>query len=524
MKQALIVLLALLLVPLPTAPAWAQTTEADVYVAQAVLDFDEQRYEAAFENLRRALDIEPDHVEALYYSGVIRMAQRRPAEAVPFLERARAKAPAHMSVAFQLGLAFFAQQQYDRAQPLLEQVFRGQPDRESLGYYVGFMRYRTKDYQSALSAFRAGRSTDPEIQQLTRLYTGLAFAVLGLPAQAAAEVEQALRLAPGSALTGPAERLRDTITAARQRERRFSAELRLGFFYDDNVAVVPDPASREPLVPILRLPKHESTGELAGLRAEYVWFRSDKVDATLGYSFFGTYNNEIPNFNVTNHFASTGAIYKTALGTMPAQAGLQYAFDALFLDENEFVRRSTVTLFGALVESELHLTQLYARYQNKKFSREERIFTPPPVPAEKRSADNTMVGFLHFLRFAQDRHFLKAGYQFDYDDTEGRNYRYRGHRFLVGGQYTLGWQSLRLKYDFDLHIRDYLHRNDLLPTTDPDTKRRADQEWTNILRAELPLPRNLTLSGEIQQTSVNSNLKVFDYHRNVYSLILSWTY
>src|SRR5207247_2823207 len=102
--------------------------------------------------------------------------------------------------------------------------FKTSPELDGLGYYVGFLRYRKKDYRGALAAFRGGRSADPELQQLTRFYTGLALGVLGLPGQAAAEVEQALRLAPGSQLTRPAERLPDTIVASRPQERRVFRE------------------------------------------------------------------------------------------------------------------------------------------------------------------------------------------------------------------------------------------------------------------------------------------------------------
>src|SRR3989449_10782640 len=98
------------------------------------------------------------------------------------------------------------------------------PPRSTLFPYTTL--FRSRDSRGALAAFRAGRASDPEIQQLTRFYSGLALAVLGLPTQAAAEVEQALRLAPGSAVTGPAERLRDTIVAARATERRLSLDAR----------------------------------------------------------------------------------------------------------------------------------------------------------------------------------------------------------------------------------------------------------------------------------------------------------
>src|SRR2546426_4002728 len=74
----LLVLAASLQALWPVARGGAQTTEADVHVAQAIIAIDERRYDAALAELKRALEIEPDHVEALYYTGVVYAAQRRP--------------------------------------------------------------------------------------------------------------------------------------------------------------------------------------------------------------------------------------------------------------------------------------------------------------------------------------------------------------------------------------------------------------------------------------------------------------
>ena len=519
--RTLVALIAVVAVLLPCLPltVLAQTTEADVYVAQGVIDFDDKRYDEAMANFRKAVEIEPDHVEALYYMGVVNMAQRRPEEAVRFLERARLKAPTDTSVAYQLGLAYFAQQQYDRALPLLEEVFRTNPTQDSLGYYVGFMRYRNKDYRGAVQAFRAGRSSDPEIQQLSRFYTGLALAVLGLPAQASAEVEQAMSLAPSSALTGPAERLRDTLVAARQQERRLSAEVRFGVFYDDNVAVIPNPTgtSKEPLVGALRRAGSSSSGELAGLRADYVFYRDERIDASIGYSFFATYNNELPSFNVMDHLGNLGATYKTSLWSMPAQAAVNYTYDALFLDQKIFVQRHTGSLIGAVAEDDINLTQVFFRIQDKDFD----AGSPKP---EDRDAKNYMVGALHLWRFAQDRHLIKIGFQQDWEYADGRHYTYQGQRIQAGAMYTLPWWALRAKWDFDVHFRQYQNTNLFLPTTRPAQMSRRDQEVNNIFRLELPLPHSLTLSGEYLLTHNRSNIQVFDYSRSVLSLILSWNY
>jgi hypothetical protein len=277
-------------------------------------------------------------------------------------------------------------------------------------------------------------------------------------------------------------------------------------------------------------------GELLGLRVGYSWLRDvwnrEDWDSTIEAAFFGTYMNDVPKFNVLDQLFSVSVAHRVDLFGMPMQPGGQYAWDIVVLGDREFLRRHTLSLFTTLVENERHLTQVVARYQNKQFN--ETL--PLPPKAEFRDADNWMAGFTHLLRFAEDQHYVKLGYQLDYDDTRGTNYEYLGSRFLVGGQYTLPWLGVRLKYDLDAHIRGYRHRNTLLPTTDPGSRRRQDEELTQIARVELPLrwlaipgsslftDKSFTLAGEYQRTDARSNLAAFDYTRNVISLTLSWTY
>src|SRR5207247_2202520 len=205
--------------------------------AQAILAYDDKRYEEALSLLNEALKLDPGNIQALYYTGLVHLAQKDPVLAIKSLELARAKSPDDLIIRFQLGVAYFTLEQYDDAQPFLESVFKAQPKLENLGYYVGFMRYRQRDYEGALKAFQTGASTDPTMQQLTKFYAGLALGILGLPERAIVEVEESLRLQPVSPLTGPAERIRDSIVIARERERPLSAEIRLGGFYDDNLYI-----------------------------------------------------------------------------------------------------------------------------------------------------------------------------------------------------------------------------------------------------------------------------------------------
>ena len=287
------------------------------------------------------------------------------------------------------------------------------------------------------------------------------------------------------------------------------------------MAVNPEP-SHDPTAESLRRRDRKSPGELAALRLEYVWLRTGPWEATAAYSFFQIIDNDLQQFNIQDHLGAVGGSYRGALAAMPYQVGTQFAYDYLTLDEDEFLQRKTATVYGTLVENANNLTTLQGRLQLKEFSGDSNI-----PPEERRDAKNWMAGFTHFFRFQEDKHFVKLGYQFDVEDADGRNFKYLGHRYLAGAQYTLSWkadQQTRLVYDFDLHVRNYRHAHTLLPVINPATRERTDTEQVHIFRVEQPLPYRLTLSAEYQAVIARSNLPVFSFNRNVYSLILSWQY
>jgi tetratricopeptide (TPR) repeat protein len=529
---------------LPAMPAGAQQSEADVFVAQAILAYEDKRYEEALGYLREALAQDPKHVEALYYTGLVNIALQRLEPAVQALEKARDLAPGDFSVRYLLGVAYFAQERYDQAEPILNQCFAERPNTDGLGYYVGFMRYRKKDYSGALDAFKAETSQNPAIQQLTHFYSGLALAVMGLPERATAELDAATRGLTGSAIAGPAERLRDSIAAGGGTGSRFHAEVRVGGTYDTNVKVLPNP-SHDPLVNSIRFLDTRSAGWLASLTLSYDWLRYGNWESTIGYQFFESYPERFPDFAVQDQVATLGATYRGAFesGVLAGArflVGGQYAFDNQLLGENQFLQRNTGTLFATLQlnaggDSFWNPTNLFSpifRVQGKLFNN----FTGFPLPpSDNRNATNYMVGVSHTFYWSGDRHWFRVGYQYDTDVANGRNWSYYGNRVLAGVQYTLPSWDTRLSYNMDVHFTNYLHANTLFPTTHPGTVQRADIEQTHIFAVEQPLPflrrqeagaprSPLTMRFEYQIGVTSSDIALYAYNRNVLSVSISYQY
>jgi len=548
----LVAVLATVLAVWPTQAA-AQTSEADVSIAQAILEYDAKNYPKALEYLKEALAADPKNAEANYYVGLVLVAQQKPGEAVAAFEKARAAAPTDPAILYQLGLAYFTQKEYGKAEGPLEQVFKAAPKTDGVGYYLGHTKFKRGDYTGALAALRGGASSDPDIQQLTRVYAGYALAAQGKPDEADAEIKQALAVPGATAVpTTVSDRLKQGVGAAAA-DRPFRAEVSFGIVYDTNTAILPRP-SRDPAAENVRqLRPTDSFGELFGVNLGYTFLKTGPWQADVGFSFFRVNYNDEPKFNTNNYLFSIGGSYRDSLLGMPWQLSAQYAYDDTTLAGDAFLSRHTATASWTLVENAGNLSTFQVQYQDKDFSEIHNDikfgtrdspgglianFPPTPLTAEFRSAVNWLLGISHMFRFEADRHYVYLGFQYDSENADGRNYSYDGFRYRVGGQYTLPWYKIRTKYDMDIHQRYYRNKNTILNNDIalglvtstpfchrcPFTREREDTGQNHTITIEVPLPYRTTLTLQQLWTAVNSNIDLFAFDRSVTSLSLSWRY
>ncbi len=515
------------LISLPLSAAQAQPSpEAAVFLDRAVVAYSEKRFADALKELDEVLRQSPDNVDALYYQGLVYAALNRPADARNALEKARTLRPSDTDITFQLGVVYFNQEEYEKAEPLLRQAYQADPRRPNLGYYLGFLEFRKKNYRDALTYLRANVPSDDKFAQLARFYSGHALGALGFPREAEAHIQQALRLEPVSPLIEPAQRFGQMLETAAQRERLFHADLQLGVFYDTNVPVVPN-ASSDIVGQALREEnkRQKSEGEMASLNLSYMWLRTPDWEGTISHRFFQTYNNHLTEFNNQSNTPSLGISYRGRIGKDPQQAwnyiaGLQMTYDFITLKNTRFVQRGIFNPYFTLIENANNITTFQYRFQPKDFFNDDEV-----PPEEVRDAFNYMVGPMHFFIFGEGRHYIKLGYQFDYDDARGQNWTYAGNRLLTGAQYTLPWWDIRLHYDLDFHWRFHKYRNSLVPVTAQGTVKRRDREPVQLAGVAKDFTfksQSFTAALDYLFDNNRSNLDPYAYKRHVVTTSLTW--
>lgn len=527
--------------------AWGQPADANVLTAKAAIAYDDKKYDEALALLNKALILNSKHERALFYKGLVYLAQENPKEAIPPLEAVHQIKPSDIDVQHHLGVAYFSVGEYDKAKPLLETTYARNPETENLGYYVGFLRYREKQYGKAVEAFDQNQTPDPDVQQLNGFYRGLALGVLGLPGEALTELEQVQRTQTISPLTQASVRIREALSAGQifGTQKRFRLQISVGGFYDDNVKINPDPVGTIPilnppndpnlLIGALRQRDTTAPGFIGSLRADYSFWREGPFEATATYSFLQTLHGEGFNeFNIQDHLVGLSGFYRGVARNIPFQLGAQYTYDYLFLDSDGFLARHTPTLSATILAPSFtlpgvgvvgNLTTALYRYQVQTFFREVGA-SDPRFAGEVRDGYNNTLGLIHAFRLINDRLILRIGYQYDNESTDGAAFSYRGNRLLTGGQLQLPWGKMSLRYDYDVHWRDYKNNQTTVLFTDRDGRlsKRDDRQQTHLVQLTKPLPYNLSLTAQYQGIRNKSDIPLYDYSKNSWTMILTWTY
>ncbi len=534
--------LMFLLVLSTAVSAETPQAEADVLTAQGVLAYDDRQYDQALALLQQALTHDPKHPRALYYAGLTNLALKQPAAAVTALEAARQAQPTDPAISYQLGVAYFTAGRYDDAAPLLEQAFTSDPASENLGYYVGLGRYRQKHYKEAVDAFNANQSSDANVQQLSRFYRGLALGVLGLPEQATVELRQLEATGSNLPFTGQALQIQQAI-AARQRvdePQRLRLQMSVGGFYSDNVAINPRNFGTTPDVDTNRIlqdlhaRKTTAPGFLGSVTASYSFLRHGPFEGVVNYSFLQTlnFNDGLSAFNVQSHLPGIGVFYRGTLANIPFQLAAQYTYSYIFLKDAGFTSAHSPTGTASIVPPSFtlpllgrvdNLTSAITRWQKKDFFREP-VAIDPRFAGEQRDAYNLMFGFAHAFRFAQDRHLIRFGYQWDNESATGTAFSYNGHRGQAGVQTTLPFAGLIARYDYDIHFRDYKNSQPLFRDFSGQLSARVDTQQTHSAQLIYPITDHWSVTAQYQHVLNKSNVPLYDYAQNVWTGLVTWTY
>jgi tetratricopeptide (TPR) repeat protein len=408
------------------------------------------------------------------------------------------------------GQAFKARQ-YEAALVEFQKLAAANPGDVLVQRYLALTLDRLGRYREAIEAFQRALALAPD-NAATHYHLGTTYYKAGAPDLADANLRRALRLGPDTLYAGLARQYLDVIAQERLQLQRAGAPPPVGFSLTVGV-------QQDSNIPAAPADRSLFDGPRAGLRvfeqlaAEYRFLRAP---GWLGSIDASSYQSEYPGggfqpFQLSTYGVGGTLQQTTALGGLPVTGSLRYEHIWALLDGDQFSRTHVVTLGSQIGLTANTTTSLYYRYARDDF--EEEGFQPD---LSSRDGNAHTFGLAQIWYFAGRRGLLRLGYEFQHNDTEGRNFDMDGHQVSLGAAIPLWWGI-----QADLGVA-YAHER--YPDFQGVFGKRETDRWTAEAGLSRWLSRHLRLNLNYAYVDEDSNYAILSYRRWVTGVSLSYVY
>ena len=500
-----VVLATLVAVILIQTPVISQEFSGYERLIKGMEVFKAKEYEMALDNFQKAQLMLPDDPDIPFFIGMTYLEMVKPEEAIPYFKKTIEVSPDYWDAYFQLSTALVTSERFKEALDYLEKLYNVQPQRENLGCLLGMACYREGRYEDALNYLETGVSSD-RMSDVVILYTGLTRQKLGQRKEARIEFRDLYTTDPTSPFAAASRRLDETLRLEEKVVRPYQFNATFRSFYDDNVRLIPT----EDVFGVGH--RKNSFGQSVFLRGEYSLLKRQNNEINVSYGYYQTIYNSERKYDVQDHIPGLSFIYRGKVGPVGYNARLDYFFDWIFLDYHWFMSTHTTKPSLALTTGPYFTTLLSYTFKHKNF----RI--KPDFEADDRDSVNHEVGLTQFFHTSDGENYIKFGYYRKAERADGDNWDYDSNTLLGGLQFTAPdkLQQVKLNVDYTWEDRNHLNANIFFD------RHREDIERSVSTTVSKDIGDHITVFGNYLRRDNSSNMKLYNYEKNIYTLGITY--
>ena len=434
-----------------------------------------------------------------------------------------------------LALTYYQLQQFAEARPLLEQTIAADPDDNEARYALAEAQLLLDDANAALQQAKMlaerdfsprvslllGRihsrlgqqgeaiailegaldESDPKLYQAVSLELAPLYNIRGKNQQARDLTERAIALAPDSfdayELRALSQRLQQVQAVAQP------VELSLGYRleYDSNVPLAPDDENLALNIDDDDDFRHVLFGDLLG-----------RYPLGGNFELLGEAHLTVGLHNDLDEFDFTRQNYVAGLAWNQSDYGvrLPLEFEQVDIDSDRLVQSFAIAPGVYYRLSNDALVYGFARIKDNDFNNADS-------PEEDRSGTTRSLGMTFHGLFAERRGSLRGILEVGEDDTDGSNWERDEWRLYLYGTYKVTDQ-VELGLGFEHESNDYDNVNNVFLETRDDTIN------TVFASAAYKLDDNWEVRLQAVHEEGDSNIDVYDFDRNIFSVGVIWNY
>jgi tetratricopeptide (TPR) repeat protein len=459
---------------------------AESFLDKGISEFKAENYEEALQFLIKAREQQPESSMAAYYLGMTYNQMGEYRQASKHLRDAIRLTPSVKEAYPELIQALINLNELKEAKDWIAQAEQKDVKPGQITYLKGLILLKEGKNSEAIDAFKKAKRMDSSLNQASDMQIAVALTKQRRFAEAKETLRAVISVDPLSEIGTYAREYEIAFDQGLKKYKSWWASAGIAYKYDDNVLLKPSQSIPDVLI-----------------RGQ----RDSSIITTLGFRYNPRlsepwYFNAQYNFYADTHFSQhkVDFLYQTVSLTPGYQfpkgaITLPVAYSHVWLDRDQYmaVALANPTLSFILLPN--HIGQFSMGYMRRE------ILHDPPDRYENRDGNILTVSPGYIYSFKNGKGLFMLKYEFSSDNTEGKNWENTGNQINLSLLLPV-MDKLSFTISGEMLLQDYQHTHTYYGA--------AGMRWEVL--------NGLNLNLQYSHTHADSNISVYEYKRNIYTV------
>jgi tetratricopeptide (TPR) repeat protein len=474
----------------------AQQEKINPTLEQGIAQYKHENYDEALTLLKKAKEEDPKSTLAAYYLGLTYKQLQDYKAAVPHLRDAVTLSPKIKGALIELIDCLYQLGQLEEAKTWI-----GEAEAEAIrpaqtSFLKGLVLVKDGKEEDAIAAFENAKSLDKSMTQACDYQIGICYLKTKKFVDARKAFKEVALLDPGSNMANFANEYMDAITKREEAMKPLKLSVGVAWQYDDNVILKPSDSSIA-----ANISDKGDSREVYTAKGEYEHRFTDMFGLKGIYSLYYSKQNDLGFYDVmSNNFVLQPNVYfRNSLLSFPA------GYTHTIVNDKAYLSSPNANGIYNFMVGNSNMGQLFIRYQYKDY------LWDPSTTDEDRTSNDLGGGCGWYLFYAKNKGFLNVRYALNGEDAKGSNWDYLGNRATVTLLHPV-IDKLNATVSGDIYVQNFSHTHTIFQ------KKRNDTTYTVSALLAYKFFKESAIQLQYTYVKDSSNISVYDYSRNIYSV------
>lgn len=480
----------------------------DLFAAENALDkgideYKSENYEEAASTLSAVRSQQPNSSMAAFYLGLTYKQMKDYKQAETNLRDAVSLTPPVKEAYIELAEVLYALDNLNEAEIWIEKSEKEGIKQANAYFLKGLILLKRGKSQQAANAFSKAKQLDPSLTQPADLQIAIAQLATHRFEDAKKSLRTIQSIDPTSDLAAFASEYEKSLERTLQAYKPWQFSVGAAYQYDDNVVLMPSANISGVLI------SGEKDSSVVGtFSAAYSPLLNGPYFLYFKYDLYtNTY------FHTNSHNLITQSISLNPGINIDNRAySLPLSYSYIWVEQSGYLSLFTVKPTMQVVIKPGHIGSLSIGF-------DRRDFTENSIDKNENRDGNVFsvsAGYMH--PYKEGRGIFSLLYEFSDDEAQGLNWANLGNRFSLSLLIPYIMKRTNLVISGDAFLQDYKNTHTVFKV------KRKDRTYTGSAAFVVALLKELNLNVQYSHIRSDSNIAIYDYNRNIYTVGLEYRF